>query len=134
MTDTYQILFGARIFGGSGDDCIYSVDFNRNNYIVFGGGTTSPDLNTTPSAFQQSYNSSNALRPDGFITTIDNNADSILFSTYFGTDSYDQVFFIDVTKNDQVHVLGQTNDTNNFFIKNSTISTQKSGQFIFSLK
>ena len=66
-------------FGGSGDDCIYSVDFNRNNDIVFGGGTTSSDLNTTPSAFQQSYNSSNALSPDGFITTIDNNADSILF-------------------------------------------------------
>ena len=85
--------------------------------LYFGGGTTSPDLNTTPSAFQQSYNSSNALSPDGFITTIDNNADSTLFSTYFGTDSYDQVFFIDVTKNDQVHVLGQTNDTNNFFIK-----------------
>ena len=120
-------------FGGSGDDCIYSVDFNRNNDIVFGGGTTSSDLNTTPSAFQQSYNSSNALSPDGFITTIDNNADSILFSTYFGTDLYDQVFFIDVTKNDQVHVLGQTNDTSNFFIKNSTISTQKSGQFISTL-
>ena len=35
-------------FGGSGDDCIYSIDFNRNNDIVFGENNYVSGNNNTP--------------------------------------------------------------------------------------
>jgi len=116
--------------GGSGADALYSLAIANNQDIYVTGGTTSQNLTTTSGVLFPAYQGGSA---DGFITNINQNGNSILRSTYFGTPAYDQSFFIDLDKFDNVYVFGQTADTGTTFIYNASWNTPHDGQFITKL-
>ena len=59
----------------------------------------------TSGGLQPGYNGGKA---DGFIAKISEDGDAIIQSTYIGTTDYDQTFFIEIDRWDNIYVLGQS--------------------------
>lgn len=91
-------------FGGSGDDAAYSIKLDSSNRIILGGGTTSKDFPTTDETNLTNHQGD----VDGFISILDLEGDSLVASTYLGTSTYDQVFFIDIDTDGNLFAFGQT--------------------------
>lgn len=105
LDNSLSNIIWASYLGGSGIDAIYSISLDKNENLIVGGGTTSNNFPTTPNAIRSTYQGGSA---DGFITRIDKNGIAIIRSTYWGTSSYDQVYFVEVDRNDNVYALGQS--------------------------
>lgn len=99
-------LLLSTFWGGSGRDACYAIEFDSNTNVYVAGGTISGDLTTTPGSIQPIHN--NDALPDGFVTKFDAGGSSVLSSTFIGTLAYDQAYFLQVDRNDDVFVLGQT--------------------------
>ncbi len=97
-----HLIWGS-YYGGADDETGNSIKTNGTDVFIC-GATKSANLPTHPTSFQSSY--SGAM--DGYIAKFDGNNGHFLGSTYIGTSSYDQAFFIDVDKFGSVFVLGQT--------------------------
>ncbi len=98
-----QLLWSTFI-GGSNNDGGYGIVIGKDNKVYTTGGTRSNDFPTKPTAYQPAYLGGKC---DGYITKISQNGDSLLAATYIGTNDYDQSFFIQLDKNQNVYVYGQ---------------------------
>jgi gliding motility-associated-like protein len=113
--------------GGSGDDALYDMAFDNNNNIIAAGGSNSLNFPSTAGAFA----TTNMGGVDGIITSFDNNLSLLRFSGYYGTADYDQIYFVELNNNDEIHVFGQSNtNTGNFYSSNALFGQANSGQFI----
>ncbi|HKK38608.1 MAG TPA: SBBP repeat-containing protein, partial [Cryomorphaceae bacterium] len=126
MTD----LLASTYMGGSGADAIYSISFSENTGVTLGGGTTSLDLPMPANAFNGAYSGGQA---DGFAITIDEFATEILSGTYFGTDEYDQIYFVDRDAEGSVYFFGQTESETNELFFNANYGQEGRGMFISKL-
>ncbi len=113
--------------GGNQDDAAYSVDFDNAYNVYVSGGTVSHDFPTTTGAYNETFNGGTT---DGFITEISNNGQQILKSTYFGSDAYDQAYFVRLDKQKNVYIVGQTKASGSTLIYNAAYNTPNSGQFV----
>ncbi|NTW33690.1 MAG: PKD domain-containing protein, partial [Bacteroidetes bacterium] len=113
--------------GGNGADAIYGIVLDENEDIFVTGGTSSTNFPTTSGVLYPNYMGNPS---DGFITKISKNGNSILKSTYYGSDAYDQSYLIERDKTGMIYVFGQTKASGNTFIHNTTFGTPNSGQFI----
>ncbi|MBW7866886.1 MAG: gliding motility-associated C-terminal domain-containing protein [Brumimicrobium sp.] len=129
IKDDFSSLLFSSYFGGSKADAIYSVKIDSSYNIVFGGGTTSLDLNITPGAYQSTNAGGQA---EGFIGKLSTDGLTLLNTTYLGTSNYDQIFFIEIDRNDKIFALGQSNG-GAFPVINAPYSNPNSGQFIARL-
>ncbi|MBS1623120.1 MAG: gliding motility-associated C-terminal domain-containing protein [Bacteroidetes bacterium] len=120
-------LIWSTYLGGSDRDAIYSLALDNNNNVFVCGGTNSTDFPTTAGSFQTVTNGG---RAEGFITQINQNGSGIIASTLYGTPEYDQLFFVQTDRRNNVYVLGQTFDTTTAFTKNALYNVPKSGQYI----
>ncbi|MCF8298970.1 MAG: gliding motility-associated C-terminal domain-containing protein [Saprospiraceae bacterium] len=116
--------------GGSSADAGYSIALDKNDNLYVSGGTTSLNFPVTSGTLQPNYGGG---RADGFISHISKNGNALIRSTYYGSDRYDQVYFVKLDKPGNVYVLGQSADTSNMFLFNSTWFTTGGGQFISKL-
>ncbi|RFC53670.1 DUF7948 domain-containing protein [Brumimicrobium aurantiacum] len=123
--DFTSLLFSS-YFGGTEADAIYSVKIDSSENIVFAGGTTSSDLQSTPGVYQDVYGGGEA---DGFIGKLSPNGLNLTHSTYIGTSNYDQTFFVEIDRLDNVFVLGQSNG-GTFPVINANYEVPNSSQFI----
>ena len=98
-----QLLWSTYI-GGTTDDAVYSVQFDNNADLYVTGSTTSANFPTTPTTLYPSAIGS----CDGFIAHIGANGQTLLQSTYIGTTLFDQSYFVQVDKSNNVFVLGQS--------------------------
>ncbi len=114
-------------FGGASDDAVYSVALNSNDQLYVTGGTTSNNFITSPGSLHSSAQGG----VDGFISLLSANGNSILASTYLGTSSYDQSYFIQLDKQNKVYVFGQTEGI--YPVSAGVYSNPNSGQFIHCL-
>ncbi len=130
MDNKLTTLIWSSYLGGSNNDAVYSLALDRNDNPYVTGGTVSTDFTTTAGAL---YTANQGGRCDGFVTQLDQTGTSILYSTYFGSDSYDQAYFIELDRKDSVHIFGQTEKTGTHFIQNAAYSTLNSGQFVTKL-
>ena len=92
--------------GGKGADAIYSLALDNDDNIYVTGGTTSDDFPTTANALYPNYLDS--IRADAFVSHISNDGKQLLSSTYFGSNEYDQAYFVEIDKAQNVYLLGQT--------------------------
>lgn len=99
-----QLQFSTFI-GGSNNDAGYALSIGKNNQVYTTGGTRSTDFPATTGVYQTSYGGGKA---DGYITKISVNGDSLLEATYIGTSDYDQSYFIQLDKQQNVYVYGQS--------------------------
>jgi hypothetical protein len=61
---------------------------------------------------------------------VSQNGNSIISSTLYGTPEYDQLFFVQTDRRNNVYVLGQVFDTTSAFTKMHSRNIPKSGQYI----
>ena len=98
-------LSWATYFGGNGADASYSMSLDNNKNIFICGGTTSNNLPGTSNGLNVSYKGGTV---DGFVAKFDNNGNSVLVSSYLGTENYDQAYILDLDIRDNVYIFGQT--------------------------
>ena len=127
MDNKLTRLIWSSYLGGSGDDAVYSLALDKNDNAYVAGGTNSNDFVRSTNAIDTAYT---GVRCDGFITKINTTGSSVLNSTYFGSDVYDQIYFIELDREDSVYVFGQTDKMDSSFIKNAAYFTFNSGQFV----
>lgn len=128
MDGNLSSLIWSSYLGGTNDDAAYSLQFDEQLNVVITGGTESPNFPVTVGAFQTMYQ--NFI--DGWITKIDNNASSIIASTFVGTPDYDQSFFVQLDTANYIYVVGQTEGTYPI-TPASTYGNPNSGQFLHKL-
>ncbi|PWH86454.1 DUF7948 domain-containing protein [Brumimicrobium oceani] len=129
LKNDFSSLLFSSYFGGAEADAIYSVKIDSSYNIVFAGGTTSSDLDVTAGVYQSAYAGGEA---DGFIGKLAPNGYTLTHSTYIGTANYDQTFFVEIDRLDNVFVLGQSNG-GAFPVTNAVYSNPNSSQFIAKL-
>lgn len=117
--------------GGIKDDAVYSIDCDEDYNVVVTGGTNSYNFPTTPGAYNMNYNGGSA---DAFVAKISYYGKSLMSSTYFGSATYDQSYFVRCGKNGDIFLFGQTKASGSTLIHNANYNTPNSGQFLARLK
>lgn len=113
--------------GGSGDDGAYSLEIDDLNNCYVAGGTTSSNFPVTTGAYQTTYLGGIS---DAFLTHISENGQSILHSTFYGSNVYDQAYFVEKDNQGFVYILGQSMAQGSTLIFNAAYSVPNSGQFV----
>ena len=116
-------------YGGSTLDACYSVKIDSSYNVIFAGGTVSSDLPHTSGGWQSTYNGG---RADGFVVKLMGDGSSVINASYIGTPNYDQAFFIEIDRADNIYILGQSNG-GAFPVINSTFVNPGSSQFVLKL-
>ena len=129
LSSDLSTLQWSSYFGGSDNDACYSVKVDSSQNIVFAGGTSSLDLFATPGSWQQVYNGGKA---DGFVVKLTPSGTVILASSYIGTSNYDQAFFVDIDREDNIYLVGQSAG-GNFPVINAPFVNPGSSQFLIKL-
>lgn len=124
-SDLSSITWGAFI-GGSGADASHTLKIDKNGNIFIAGGTNSPDFPIIAGTYQSVI----AGNEDGWIAHVEGNGSAIMKSTYTGTASFDQIYFIDMNEEEDIYVYGQTTGGLNFPITPGVYHNPNSGQFI----
>jgi gliding motility-associated-like protein len=127
MDDNLTTMIWGTYLGGSDDDACYSLTLDNSGNVFVCGGTQSPDFPSTAGVYQTVNNGG---RAEGFISLVNKNGNSLIRSTLYGTPSYDQLFFVQTDRYNNVYVLGETMDTTSAFTHNAAYNVAKSGQYI----
>jgi gliding motility-associated-like protein len=127
MNANLSNLFWASFIGGSASDGIMNLTLDKQGNIFVAGGTSSLDFPVRSGAYQ----STNAGgQSDGFISGISPNGQSLISSTYYGTDTYDQIFLIATSRANGVYVYGQTEKGGTTYQNNFSFTEPNGKQFI----
>lgn len=129
LSSDLSALQWSSYYGGSENDACYSVKIDSSFNIVFSGGTCSSNLPGMGSGWQSSYNGG---KTDGFVAKLSQNGSTLTNGTYLGTSNYDQAFFVEIDRNDNVFVLGQSAG-GAFPVINSGFVNPGSSQFVVKL-
>ena len=125
-----QNVIWSSFLGGEKHDAGYSLALDVNDDLLVTGGTESLQFPVTNGVYQPIFQGG---RSDGFVTRISKNGQTIMNSTYYGSTTYDQSYFVEVDQNNSVYLFGQTEHTGTNFIENATWNIPGSGQFISKL-
>ena len=125
LSTDLSTLIWSSYYGGSNNDACYSVKVDLSDNVIFGGGTASNDL-IGMAGWQNTYGGG---KTDGFIVKLPSNGSSIIGGTYVGTANYDQGFFVEVDRMNQIYMVGQSQN-GTFPVINSTFVNPGSSQFV----
>jgi gliding motility-associated-like protein len=103
-TNLTQLLYSTYL-GGNKNESGNSLVVNNAMEVFVTGGTCSNDFPITSAAHSTVYNGGKA---DGYITHINAAGNGIMHSTYVGTFDYDQSYFVQLDKYNNVFVYGQS--------------------------
>lgn len=102
-------------FGGNDCDNAFGVRVAQNGDLIVSGSTSSPDLTTTPGAYQsvfqggEGYTFPTIPGNDCFVARFNADASQLLASTYYGSELNDHVVLVDLDNDDRIWVFGQSN-------------------------
>ncbi len=129
LNTNFTNLIFSSYYGGSLNDACYSIKIDTLNQMFFTGGTSSNNLPGTTNGLNPTYQGGKA---DGFITKINALGNTILNASYIGKTNYDQSFFVEIDRNNNIFLLGQSLG-GVFPVFNATYSNPNSSQFIIKL-
>lgn len=89
--------------GGNSDDAMYSIRL-YDSFLYVGGGTASNAMAFAVNGHKNAYTGGKA---DGFVAKMNQNG-SLINASYFGTNTYDQIYFLDLDASGNVYAAGQT--------------------------
>lgn len=130
LNNDFASLQWSSFYGGSNNDAVYSIKVDSSANVLFAGGTSSTDLTGTAGGYQPAYGGGIC---DGFIGKLTPNGQVLQQSTYLGVAQYDQIFFVEIDRLDNIFVVGQSNG-GNFPVVNASYSNPNSSQFIAKLE
>ena len=117
----------SRYIGGSDDDGGYSLKLNGNGQVYVTGGTKSADFPATSTTIQPSF----AGITDGFLGLFDAGDGSQGNTTFLGTAVYDQSYLVEVDRDGDVYVTGQSEG--NYPTANAAYSEVGGNHFIHKI-
>jgi len=123
-------LLWSTYVGGNGDDAIYSIDCDADYNVVACGGTNSTDFLFDESSLQAAYGGGSA---DGLVVKLSSQGDALLGATYFGSEVYDQCYFVRCGKQGDVFLFGQTRAPGGRMVYNATYNTPGAGMLLARL-
>ena len=129
LNSDFTSLDWSTYFGGSENDGCYSVKLDSSYNIIFAGGTSSSDLPGTAGGLYPTYQGG---KTDGWVAKLTPDGQTLTQATYMGTNDYDQVFFVEIDRWDNIYLVGQSNG--NMPVINAAYSNPNSGQFIMKLQ
>ncbi len=121
-------LIWSSYYGGVFTDAIYSLAFRKNGNITIAGGTNSSVGMSSGSL--PAFSTFQGGRCDGFVAEISSDGQTVVSSTYFGSREYDQAYFVERDRFDNVYIFGQTEDGTGKLIQNAQYFTRGAGQFV----
>lgn len=128
MNSNLTSLLWSTYIGGTDDDGCYAIAIDDSLNVYTTGGTSSSNFPTTLGAFNTAYSGGIT---DGYVSVIKNDGTALLNSTFIGTSQYDQSFFIQLDKNNDVYIVGQT--LGNMPVSSGVYSNANSKQFIWKM-
>ncbi len=128
FNDNLNTLIWSTYLGGTLDDACYALALDDSTNVYATGGTASTNFPITPGSISTSYNGGIT---DGFVTKIKNDGSAVLNSTFVGTNLYDQAFFIQLDKDNDVYIVGQTLGV--MPVSGGVYSNPNSKQFIWKM-
>ena len=120
-------IIWSTFLGGNDHDAAFGIALDSLNNVFVAGGTQSFNFPTTAGSLKPSSIGSG----DGFVAAIDNNGTSLMSSSYLGTASYDQAYFVQLDAHENVYLFGQTAGA--YPVSPGIYSNPNSGQFIHKL-
>jgi len=129
LSSNLSTLQWSSYYGGSDNDACYSVKIDSSQNIVFVGGTSSNNLPFTTGGWQASFNGGKA---DGFVVKLAPSGAVVTNASYIGTSNYDQSFFVEIDRNDNVFILGQSSG-GTFPVFNAVFVNPNSSQYVIKL-
>ena len=129
LTPNLSNLVWSSYYGGTNNDACYSVKIDSSSNIVFSGGTSSQNLPFTAGGWQSAYNGG---MTDGFVVKLNPAATAVINGSYIGTPNYDQAFFVEIDRNDNVFLLGQSAG-GAFPVNNAAFVNANSSQFVMKM-
>jgi gliding motility-associated-like protein len=124
-----QLLY-ASFVGGSGADAAFAGELDAQQRLYVCGGTNSTDLPTTPNAVHPAFNGGSV---DAFAARFNASGTQIEAMTYWGSDAYDQAYFVELDSDANVYLFGQTAAPAGQLIANASYVVDHGGQFITKL-
>ncbi|MFB3895544.1 MAG: SBBP repeat-containing protein [bacterium] len=103
-------LVYSTFLGGSGYDEAYSIALDNSGNAYITGGTSSSDFPTTSGAFDSSYNGGN-IYGDSFVSKLNADGTSLVYSTYLGGSDGDSGVDIAVDTSGNAYLTGFTKST-----------------------
>ncbi len=97
-------LLWSNYYGSSADDAGFGIKY-FNNQVFICGGTLGSNLPTTAGGFKTSRV---GTFEDGYVAKFNSATGALLQSTYVGTNQYDMSFLLDIDKQGNVFVFGQS--------------------------
>jgi len=116
--------------GGSNKDACYGTKVDEAYNVFVTGGTASANFPSTPGTLHTTYQGG---KTDGYVIKLSPTGNTLLASTFIGTNAYDQTFFIELDRFGSVYVLGQTSSPAGMPPVNVNYSNANSGQFIVKM-
>ncbi|WP_222166037.1 gliding motility-associated C-terminal domain-containing protein [Edaphocola aurantiacus] len=128
---TLTTLTYGTYLGGTSVDGAYSIALDKTQAMVYvSGGTQSTDFHSSSTA--GAWQASNAGGIDGYIMRFQNSGTyPLIRTTYVGTTAYDQNYGIQVDKENNVYVMGQTQGS--FPVSPGVYNNPGSRQFLLKL-
>jgi gliding motility-associated-like protein len=115
--------------GGTQNDACYSVKVDTLNNILTCGGTSSSNFPGTVGGLWANYQGG---KTDGFVIRLNPSGTSITAGSYLGRTQYDQTFFVEVDRDNNVFVLGQS-EGGIFPTWNAPYTNSNSSQFVIKM-
>ena len=131
MDENLSGMIWSSYLGGNDADGIYSIINSNSNDVYVAGGTKSQNISFPLNAYQNAYQGGIT---DGFYAKISNLGDAILQGSYFGSDQYDQIYFVREDNLNQIYFYGQSDKFGSYWIKNAVYNSPNSGQFISKME
>lgn len=134
LTPELSSLLVSTYFGSEGSDMGYGLRTLVNGDIVI-AGSAGENLPITEGAYQTEYLGETGgggwggdILLDGFIAKLNSEGSELINSTYFGTESKDQVFFMDLDFDENIWVYGQAGG--DIPVTEGVYINENSGQFV----
>ncbi|MEZ5046756.1 MAG: gliding motility-associated C-terminal domain-containing protein [Chitinophagaceae bacterium] len=105
LNATCTNLLASTYFGSAENDaCFAIVENNKKQYITV-GGTKSTAFPVTPGVLINTFQGVT----DGFVSILDSNFSTVVYSTFLGDASFDHAFKVQADEQNNIYVCGQTN-------------------------
>lgn len=131
LNSSLTSIIWSGFLGGERDEAAYGITVAEDGTVYVAGGTNSLTFPTSADAFQTQYQGG---RADGFITRISANGGNIVQSTYYGSASYDQIYLIQLDRDQTPHFYGQSENPGNALTFNVNFSDVGGGQIVGVLR
>jgi gliding motility-associated-like protein len=121
-------LLWSTYLGGDNADAGYSLKLNTTGELYVTGGTEGSGFPIVGATLNTTFQGGDS---DGYVVRLNPTATAIVNSSYIGTNSYDQTYFVEVDHDDDVYLYGQTEG--NYTVTGGVFSDNGSKQFIQKL-